>query len=52
MKRTLTTDELIQEIAENLRGSKDGDYIADIANKVLPSIVTYKDDETFEVEDQ
>jgi hypothetical protein len=49
MKRTLTTDELIDEIADVLRQG-DGEFIAEIANKVLVPEVTYLEDSIFEQE--
>jgi hypothetical protein len=46
MKRTLTSDELINEMAEVLREG-DGDFLAEIANKVLVPHVTYQGDSIF-----
>jgi len=46
MKRTLTADEVVNEIAEVLRQS-DGDFIADIANRVLVPEVHYIEDSIF-----
>lgn len=46
-KRTLTSDELINEIAETLREG-DGDFIEDIANRVLVPNITYIEDSMFE----
>jgi len=47
MKRTLTADELINEIAETLREG-DGEFLADIANRVLVPEITYLEDSLFE----
>ena len=49
MKRTLDSDELINEIAEVLREG-DGDFIERIANMVLVPEVTYIGDSMFEHE--
>ena len=49
MKRTLTADEIISEISEELRQG-DGEFIANIANQVLVSEVTYLEDSIFEQE--
>ena len=49
MKRTLTSDELINEIAETLREGS-GEFIAEIANQVLVPEVTYLEDSIFEHE--
>jgi hypothetical protein len=46
MKRTLTIDELISEIAEVLRQG-DGEFITDIANRVLVPKITYDGDSRF-----
>ena len=46
MTRTLTSDQLINEIAEVLRQG-DGAFIAEIANKVLVPQVSYDGDSTF-----
>lgn len=53
MKRTISGDELIQEITEVLRQG-DGEFIEDIANRVLVTQVTYLEDGFFtqEVEDE
>ena len=48
-KRTLTSDELIQEIAEIL-AMGDGEFIADIANRVIVPGVKYVGDSMFEQE--
>lgn len=47
MKRTLTSDEVINEIAEVLRQG-DGEFIEGIANQVLTPEVTYVEDSLFE----
>jgi hypothetical protein len=47
MKRTLTSDEIINEIAETLREG-DGEFIESIANQVLVPTVTYAGDSMFE----
>jgi len=47
MKRQLTADELVNEIAETLREG-DGEFIANIANQVLVPDVTYLEDSLFE----
>lgn len=44
--RTLTTDEVISEIAEILKQA-DGEFIAEIANKVFTDPVSYQEDSTF-----
>ena len=49
MKRTLTSDEVINEIAEVLREG-DGEFIEKIANQVLIPEVTYLGDSLFEHE--
>ena len=49
MKRQLTSDEVINEIAEVLREG-DGEFIAKIANMVLVPEVTYLEDSMFEQE--
>jgi hypothetical protein len=46
MTRTLTSDELIHEISEVL-AQGDGDFVAEIANKVLVPTVTYDGDSLF-----
>ena len=46
MERTLTSDEIINEIAEVLRQG-DGEFIANIANQVLVPEVTYNEDSIF-----
>ena len=48
-KRTLTSDELISEIADVLREG-DGEFIENIANQVLVPEVTYLEDSLFEQE--
>ncbi len=45
-QRTVTSDELIQEIAETLRLG-DGEFIANIANQVLVPTITYDGDSFF-----
>ena len=47
MKRILTSDEIIDEIADVLRQG-DGEFIEDIANRVLVPKVTYTEDSLFE----
>jgi len=47
MKRQMTSDEVINEIAEVLRQG-DGEFIAGIANQVLVPEVTYLEDSIFE----
>jgi len=47
MKRELTSDEVINEIAEILREG-DGEFVANIANQVLVPEVTYLEDSMFE----
>ena len=49
MKRTLSADDVVNEIAEVLREG-DGDFIQEIANKVLVPEVTYVGDSIFEQE--
>ena len=49
MKRTLTSDEVINEIAEILRQG-DGEFITEIANRVLVPEVSYLGDSMFEQE--
>lgn len=49
MKRILTADEVINEIAEVL-SQGDGEFIAKIANQVLVPEVTYVEDSLFEQE--
>ena len=49
MKRTLDSDELINEIAEVLREG-DGEFIEKIANMVLVPTITYVGDSIFEQE--
>jgi hypothetical protein len=46
MNRTLTSDEVINEIAEVLRQG-DGEFIAGIANRVLVPTITYDGDSMF-----
>jgi hypothetical protein len=46
MKRKLTSDELINEIAEVLRQG-DGEFITEIANRVLVPKITYDGDSLF-----
>ncbi len=48
-QNTKSSDEVINMIAEVLRQS-DGEFIQDIANKVLTERVTYTDDSIFIVE--
>ena len=52
MSRTLTSDELINKIAEVLRQG-DGEFITTIANRVLVQKITYDGDSMFtqEIED-
>jgi len=45
-ERTLTSDELINEIAEVLREG-DGEFIESIANQVLVGEIVYKEDSIF-----
>jgi len=47
--RMIDSDKLINEIAEVLRQG-DGDFIEDIANRVLVPTVTYIGDSVFEQE--
>lgn len=47
MRRSLTADELINEIAETLRQG-DGEFIESIANQVLVPEVSYLEDSMFE----
>jgi len=49
MKRTLDSDELINEISEVLREG-DGEFIEKIANMVLVPKITYIGDSIFEQE--
>jgi len=49
--RTMTSDEVINEIAEVLRQG-DGEFIADIANQVLVPHVKYTGDSIFTQEIQ
>ena len=53
MKRTLSSDELISEIAETL-AEGDGEFLAGIANQVLTPFVSYDGDSLFvqEVEEE
>jgi hypothetical protein len=44
--KTLTADEVINEIADVLRES-DGEFITEIANRVLSHKIVYKDDSLF-----
>ena len=48
-RRTLTSDEIIAEIADVL-AQGDGEFIAKIANLVMVPTVTYKGDSLFEQE--
>lgn len=50
MKRTLTSDELIHEISEVL-AQGDGEFIAEIANRVLIPEVTYDGGSLFTQDD-
>ena len=50
-KRTLTADEVIQEIAESLAES-DGKFIEFIASQVLHPVPTYQGDSIFEQEEE
>ena len=50
MKRTLTADEIIHEISEVL-AQGDGEFIAEIANRVLVPGVTYDGDSLFTQDD-
>lgn len=51
-KETMTSEEIINEIAEVLRNG-DGEFIASIANQVLVPTITYDGDSLFtqEIED-
>lgn len=46
MKRTLDIDSLLQELTETL-GQCDGEFIAEICNKVMTEKVTYNEDGFF-----
>ena len=50
MAKKLTADEVIQQIAEVLP-ENDGDFIEDIANRVLGRKVKYIGDSLFEYDD-
>jgi len=51
-KEEITVDELIARIADGLAMSCDGDYIVEIANKVLIGDFTYLGDELVVVEQE
>ena len=48
----ITIEELIQRIADGLAWSCDGEYIVEIANKVLIGEFTYLEDERVLVEQE
>jgi hypothetical protein len=48
MRQLKTADEVIQDIAEAL-GQADGEFIEDIANRVISGRVEYVEDSLFEV---
>jgi len=45
----IDTTDLIERIAECLRGSMDGSDIAEVANMILPDEYSYEGNENFEV---